>query len=282
MIKVINLLFFFKKLKLILNYFIDQNFSSIFTSYKITRNLTNLRSSSLTSLKIQCDSEAYYIIIDSSKDIAYSYSKSLNLISTFTNLHNPFRVVFFYEKNIKQYIVSAWDGMWKFGNNQNQNIIDNQFIYTGHSFRGMYYNSSTNYIFVCSYWINGLFVFDTDLTLIRSIYFGNTVMHDIDEYNGCLYVSSFTGAVWVLKDEKVSQSFQTNCSSITALKIDRNGFIAVLCQNPSSMIYVYNSNGVYADLSFNGTILNDNVTFMDFDGNQTFVIVTTKTLYFLN
>ena len=107
---------------------------------------------------------------------------------------------------------------------------------------GLYYNNQTDHLLVTSETTYGFFIFTLDLEFMNFYSFTNSTTTAITGNNGLLCVATSDGSIWVLKNETLSYTFQTLCTSIKRLKID-NGYILVLCS--TNYVYFYAIDAVY-------------------------------------
>jgi hypothetical protein len=116
-------------------------------------------------------------------------------------------------------------------------------------------------------------VFDLDLTIKKYLFFNS--VSNIVEYNGLLYFGDFESRIGILQKNFSFSYFQTQCtSSIISLAIDKNGYIAVLCDDTIGTIYMYDQTGTQIIIDWPNKISGS--TFIGFDGEENF-IVTSKT-----
>ena len=118
------------------------------------------------------------------------------------------------------------------------------------SYRGVYYNSNDESIYVADETLSCITVFDLDLETNISINLTDSP-RSITGYNGKLYVGLTNGNVLMMENNAVLQQFDgcnQNSVAITSILFDNFGYMATLCYDNN--IYLYNSNGTYAGLSF--------------------------------
>ena len=140
---------------------------------------------------------------------------------------------------------------------------------------GLYYNNQTDHLLVTSETTYGFFIFTLELEFISFYQFTNSTTTSIVGYNGLLFVSTNDSVIWVLQNETLSYTFQTLCTSITRLKIDQFGYIAVLCS--TNTIYLYYTNGVYTGTAWTSPF--SSTVDIGFDASGNLVIAANNGLF---
>ena len=170
-----------------------------------------------------------------------------------------------------QIFITGLHGVYKLDGNLS---LINQYSFYQLNSRGLFYNTSNDHLIVCSNRLDGLFIFDNNLTLIRTVSFGASGTNAIYEYDNRVYVATKNGHVFVLENEIVVFNFSTHCNSIDSILIDQYNCLTTLCSN---IVYNYYLNGsftgVYKNLSY------PQLSYMDFDINGDLIFSGLNGLY---
>ena len=180
------------------------------------------------------------------------------------------------QNNTNRLFVSSYCGV--FGLYENLTIFN---IYSPcNSYAGLYFNSTANYLLVSTKSSARIDVFNSNLTLLKSIsvsYQNNYIV----EYNGLLYVSSTSSFIMVLQNEIQIFTFSTLCASINTIAIDSYGIIAVNCYSYSqNNIYFYYTNGSYTGTTWSSPI--PLISNIGFDPIGNLIMVAPFGIYFFS
>ena len=134
--------------------------------------------------------------------------------------------------------------------------------------RGLYYDYSSNYLFVCDRSSNKIDVFDANLNSIRSISLSSNP-YNIAGFEHRLYVGTTDGKVLVVKNYNVISTYVITASSygINGIYIDKYGYMALSSAN--GIVYLYHTNGTNMNRSINATA---QPYFTYFDSKGRFII----------
>jgi hypothetical protein len=161
--------------------------------------------------------------------------------------------------------IAAVDGIYK--SDKSFNLV-NSYIRTSADYTSIYYNSTSDILYVDSFGSNGIDLFNRNLSFISSISLTNQ-SYALTEKNGKLYVGLYGGVVSVLENNLVVKSITTLCNGwITSIVIDANELMGVLCYS-NNMLYLYTTNGSYTGKSMTTP---SNPRFMNYDLNGHFII----------
>ena len=114
------------------------------------------------------------------------------------------------------------------------------------------------------------YIFDLDLTFKKYLPFSSAF--NIVEYQGLLYIGDYIGRIGIIQKNFTISYFQTSCTSINSLAIDKYGLIAVLCADTTGTIYIYNQGGALINTNWDNKITGSN--FIGFDENQNFIVTS--------
>jgi hypothetical protein len=120
------------------------------------------------------------------------------------------------------------------------NII-NAFYNNGSGYRGIYYNKTSDLIYVAEQNFCSISIFNRSLELIEKIDIGYKPFA-LAEYGNKLFVGTRNGTVLVIYNKTVINTYITNCNFITSLLIDNDGYIIIACNSPNAA-YIYHTNG---------------------------------------
>ena len=139
-------------------------------------------------------------------------------------------------------------------------------------YRGLYYNSSSNLIYVAGNMINEINIFDQDLNLNDTISTSFNPPWSIQGYKNYIYVGTTTGKLFVIENKDIIQIFVVCSGSyLTSIVIDHFGYMALSC-NTDQKVYFYYS----ANLSYTGINVMYEVEpyFINFDSHGRFVVIS--------
>jgi hypothetical protein len=150
------------------------------------------------------------------------------------------------------------------------NII-NAFYNNGSEYRGIYYNKTSDLIYVADFTIfYCISVFNRNLTLIESINIGNKP-YGLADYDDKLFVGTMNGTILVIQNKIVINTYSTICNYITSLLVDNDGYIIIACVSPQSA-YIYHTNGTNTGKKITTY---GNPQFINFDSKGRLIISST-------
>ena len=119
-------------------------------------------------------------------------------------------------------------------------------------FRGIYYNSTNNLIYVAAFLNANIHVFDLNLNLNDSIPISPYYPYSITGSNNQLYVGSYqSGKILVISNKviiKVIEACNGDTPSVTSISLNQNGYISSVCEWTNA-IFLYHINGTYTGKS---------------------------------
>jgi hypothetical protein len=161
--------------------------------------------------------------------------------------------------------ITGNDGIYK--TDKSFNLVGS-YIRTGAWYTNIYYNSTSDILYVASQFSYRIDLFYRNLTFISSINFTKQ-LYALTEKNGKLYVGLNGGSIPVLENNLVVKTITTLCTNwIISIVIDSNDVMGVLCYD-NSMLYLYTTNGSYTGKSMTTPSL---PRFMNYDLNGRFII----------
>ena len=122
------------------------------------------------------------------------------------------------------------------------NIINASYN-NGSAYRGIYYNKTSDLIYVAAQNLSSIFIFNRSIALIEKIGIGYKPFA-LAEYGNKLFVGTKNGTILVIYNKTVINTYISICSSINSLLIDNDGYIIIACNSPNAA-YIYHINGTY-------------------------------------
>lgn len=156
----------------------------------------------------------------------------------------------------------------------NLNIFNQYFGVGSPLYRGLYYNSTNNLIYVVTRTLYVIYVFNLNLVLNDSFTVLSTLPYSIAGYNDQLYVGTYSGSIFVIVNKKVINSFYA-CGGyselVSSFIIDQFGSIASLCTITANFLFLYYSSGNYSGRSLSTAGIGE---YIAFDSKGRFIIIT--------
>ena len=148
-------------------------------------------------------------------------------------------------------------------------------------YRGLYFNSSNNKIYVAGQLSQKIDVFDLNLTLVDSISTLNYLPYSVQGYKNYIYVGTFNSSYLLVIENKVIIQTYRVCSGIflTSIIIDYFGYMAVSCYNDQKVYFYYSSNVSYTGIKNTYAV---QPHFISFDSNGHFLLFTKTQIYIYN
>ena len=152
--------------------------------------------------------------------------------------------------------------------------ITKQYNSTSAGYHGLYYNSSSNTIYVASYLKYLIDVFDLNLNLVDSINISTYQPWSIQGYKNYIYVGTSTGHLIVIENKVIIQTVTVcNVAQLTSIQIDNFGYMALSCYNDNKAYLYYSSNVSYTGMSLTYSV---NPYLTNFDSNGRFIVTSTS------
>ena len=226
----------------------------------------------ILDLKIDCSvNNTYYYAIDySCSSGKITIFKSNWALVKFIYILNPRSMVGINDSFDVNLIITTRYGIYRF----DRELIFLQFYsYYQENYGKMYYNRSSDRLYICSTGNNRIDVFDHSLEFIKSISISPNQPIDIDVYNDYMYVTTNNNTILVFQNDLNVKNITFFNISIASSLIDQNGNIAILSN--SNIIYVYSANGTYLGANWISNVpslvglsldLNGNLVLLAFNG----------------
>ena len=141
-------------------------------------------------------------------------------------------------------------------------------------FRGLYYNSSSNIIYVAGYTKCKIYVFDLNLSLVDTIATSTHQPYSLEGYRKYIFAGTMSGQLLVIENKVIVKMYPV-CSGTqpTAIIVDQYGYMAFCCYHTSATYLYYTANVSYTNMSLTYSV---NPYFINFDSNGRFVVISPK------
>ncbi len=140
------------------------------------------------------------------------------------------------------------------------------------SYRGLYYSSTNDLIYVAPYSLQMIHVFNLNLTLNDTISITPYKPHSINEHNNELYVGTANGTILVIVNKQIINQFN-GCNQqiviIFSIIFDDNNNMATSCAN--NQLHLYNTSGNYLNKSIPAV---SSVRYIGLDSKSRLVVLT--------
>jgi hypothetical protein len=146
------------------------------------------------------------------------------------------------------------------------NVFNNAAV----NYRGIYYNKSSDLIYIGTEASKSINIFNRNLTLLGNINTPGYTPYAFAEYNNEIFAGTKESIVLVFKNNVMIRSFNTVCGLISSIFIDSYGFILLLGFN-SGYVYLYHTNGTYIIQGISTSI---SPFFMNFDSKGRLIITS--------
>jgi hypothetical protein len=162
-------------------------------------------------------------------------------------------------------LITGIDGIYKTDNTIN---LVYSYIRTGAGYMNIYYNYTTDILYVTSLSSQRIDLFYRNLSFISSISLTNSPWA-LTEKNGKFYVGFDVGSICVIENNLVVKTIPTLCTGrISSIVIDTNDLMGVLCYD-NNILYLCSTNGSYTGKDMASPAL---PRFMNYDLNGHFII----------
>ena len=209
------------------------------------------------------DSNTTYYVLEWSGNRIIIYNSNWQYL-TFKSLNRPAHMITI---NSNLYI-SGDQNVYK--TDKYLNIIS-QYNNVSVYYRGLYYNSSSNTIYVAGYLNNRIDVFDLNLTLVHSISTFAYFPFSLQGYKNYIYVGTFNSSeLLVIENKIIIQKFTVcNTGTLISILIDHFGYMALSCNMDKKVYLYYSSNVSNTGMSLRSAYPH----FTNFDSNGNFVVI---------
>ena len=218
-------------------------------------------------------STTYYYVMDTNGYKTYILNDDWSFIS-FKNFSKPAYMI-----TIGNSLYMSGDkNVWKV--DQDLNILINYNyggvvpVYGTPGYVGISYNPSNGLIYVVSWYLQEIDVFNLNLTLIRRLstlpYWPMSIKESLNK----LYVGTRYGIVLVYLNEIIINQFNgcnENSNQLNSILFDPNGYMATSCNYPTNKLYLFSTNGSFTGKS---VTIKDNISYIGFDSKDRFIQIS--------
>ena len=131
-------------------------------------------------------------------------------------------------------------------------MINYTSTYVNPAYRGISYNLSNGLIYVTTFNLREIQVFNLDLILIRSFSTSPHYPWSIIESSNRLYVRTYGGIILVFQNEILINQFNGcngNSDMLISILFDQNDYMATTCSDPTNKLYLFSPNGSFTGKS---------------------------------
>ena len=236
-----------------------------FTNYTLKISITALNANTFNTLYdfgMMADCNATYYVIDNALNLIFLLNDNYTYISSssFTSATNMINI------NSNLYIIGN-SNIWKTDKYLNA-LITNTPATT--SYKGIYYNSTNNLLYLVSSSSTVIDVIDLIFNLNDTISISPNIGRSIAGYNNKIYVGTKVITVLIIVNKIIIQTVN-GClgGQVASIAFDDFDLMAVTCST-DNMVRLYHSNGTLTGKSLSTT---SNPRYGSFDSKGRFVIV---------
>jgi hypothetical protein len=173
--------------------------------------------------------------------------------------------------------ISGANNMWK--TDQNLNILAQYSTNNNPFYQGIYYNSTSRYIFAAANKKSSIHVFDLNLNYVESFSTQSYYPWSIAGFNNRMYIGCLSlGTILVIVNRNIIATLN-GCNGkyddVTSIIFDQSGYMATSC-SINGYLYLYNNYSIYGGFD----ISNANPMSIGFDSRGRFVVVSKKEISF--
>jgi hypothetical protein len=217
---------------------------SLFCNWHLQFSFNQINSKSFSTaigFAILTPSNSYYYVSDHALNEIFILNESWSYLSSKT-FSNPAYLITI---GISLYATGE-SNIWKL----DQNLITLiQYNSNGTPrYRGIYYNSRNNFIYVAPSDFTVIHVFYLDLTFRNDFSTSTYNPWSIAEYNNQMYVGTKNGIILVIVNENIFRLFNGcngNSVVLTYIFFDEYSYMVTSCEDPINQLYLYYPNGTY-------------------------------------
>ena len=247
----------------------------VFDNYTFYRQVypPNPYTIGLTGFGMSSSNPILYYVTNSDRNKIYVYDEDWNYVSEKSNFTRPNYMIL-----VDSYFFITGDNyIWK--TDQLLNVL---ITYTHNgsysAYRGLYYNSTNSLIYVTSYWLREIQIFNLNLTLTDTISTPQyNTQKSINGYNNQLYVGA-DHTILIISNKQIIQNlitFTNYWDYAASMVFDKYDNMAIACSDRN--LYLYHANGTYLNKKI-FTMLYNEPQFVGFDSNSRLVIL----MYYAN
>jgi hypothetical protein len=200
----------------------------------------------------------------------FVFDENWNLVSRKSSFLN----VYYMTPVGNYFYITGYKNIWKTDQQLNVSITHTNSNLSSPSYCGLYYNATSDLIYVASQDFQVIQVFNLDLTLNDSFSITPYKSWSLNEHNSELYVGTTNGTMLVIVNKQIIKQFNgcnQQSDKLFSILFDDLNNIATSCAN--KRLYLYNKAGTYLNKSIIPT--DSNPYYIGFDSKSRLVVVTT-------
>ena len=148
------------------------------------------------------------------------------------------------------------------------NVIKN-FYSNASDFTGIYFNSTSNRLYISSFFHKKIYEFDENLTLLDSFNASVYIPCTLRGNNNQLFVGTEDGNLLVMVDKVLTQTIKVCQGLLTSVTFDQYGYMAAACAEPN-ILKLYHINGTFTGSNMTASYPQDT----GFDSKGRFIILS--------
>ena len=160
--------------------------------------------------------------------------------------------------------ITGYNHIWK--TDDQLNILNQYAPSESAGYFGIYYNSTSNFIYVASYLTNSIQLFDMSLIFSSNISTLTHIPWSIAGYNNQIFAGTKDGIILVIINKIIINQFNGcngNTFQLISILFDEFDHMATACSN--QQLYLYSSKGSYQNNNI--STLNSKTTQITYDSN---------------
>jgi hypothetical protein len=208
------------------------------------------------------DFNTSYYVTDYWGHIIFLLDDNYDYVTNKTFIHPAYMLTI----NSNLYI-TGYSSIWK--TDKYLNVLET-YTSTGANYRGIYFNSTENLIYIADSYNSDFLIFNMNLSLEYKVSVSPYYPYSFSEYNNELYIGTTSNMVIVVDNKVIIRNFSA-CSGSTLNFIYSNNFglMAINCETINEINFYY-SNGTYTGKSL-ATF--QKPVYVGFDSKGRFVII---------
>jgi hypothetical protein len=212
-----------------------------------------------------------YYVINGIQNTTYVFDEDWNYVSEKTSLFHPNYMI-----TIDNYFyITGLNSIWKTDQQLNVLLVFDGYNPTGQApwYNGLCYNSTKSLIYVASFTLQVIHVFNLNLTINYNITTSQYQPWSINENNNQLYVGTRSGLMLVIVNKYIIKLFNAcnDPNQLTYFMIfDEYDNMATSCS--SGNLYLYHTNGTYLNKTIS-KVINSTPLFIGFDSKSRLVLI---------
>jgi hypothetical protein len=247
---------------------------SLFCNWNLQFSFNQINSTKFLNANGFAIFNSYYYVSDFWLSKIFILNESWSYVSSKV-FSNP---VYFTTIGSSFYAAGA-QNIWKL--DQNLNILTKHTEFGPFPrYKGIYYNSANNWIYVAPSDLNVIHVLDFNLRFHHTFSISAYQPWSIAEYNKQMYVGTSNGTILIIEKEVIIRTFNGcngNAVALSYILFDQCGLMATSCHN--NQLYLYYPNGTYLGKNF---ITPVGPFYIGYDSNGRFVQISSTQINIYN